>query len=132
MAALNMIAKYMKAWNTEDKRMQWFPQQGGTIDRWAYALRQVLMKIDPKFRWNSLAWIELRRRSRIKKSLVEALTTGWQPDDSFDKVGNHRRIGCLQVNLSTIDIVDARTEAAQINAAARLEALRQKRKSRFG
>jgi len=132
MAALNMIAKYMKAWNTEDKRMQWFPQQGGTIDRWAYALRQVLMKIDPKFRWNSLAWIELRRRSRIKKSLVEALTTGWQPDDSFEKVGNFRRIGCLQVNLSTIDIVDARTEAAQINAAARLEAVRQKRKSRFG
>jgi len=113
--AISSLIDYFKRWKTEDHRMMWYPPPHhsgyySAFARWGYALRMVLHGIDEKYPWHSLAWVEMRRQSRMKFEYVDALCT---PDciPAEDDL-----VATLQVSMPLTECVAGRYAAAKFRS----------------
>mmetsp|Transcript_103622 Transcript_103622/g.334094 ORF Transcript_103622/g.334094 Transcript_103622/m.334094 type:complete len:823 (-) Transcript_103622:81-2549(-) len=116
------LLDYCQRWVAQDTRFQWKPpppERGGASAnaRWTYALQRILCSIEPRYEWQSLSWINMRRRYFLRAEYLRALMA--------DRPLDQEHIAVLQVALPIQDALSIRKEAALTIA------LRQRQRNRF-
>lgn len=111
-ASVVRLLGYFKRWQADDLRFQWMPppaHRGGAsaTNRWWFALREVLVGLDPNRQWQCLAFVDSRRTYRQKARVIHLLEQ--------NMVRSHHRdlISILQVGLTPAAIIGCRKKVAE-------------------